>query len=88
MLFHSIVILLAVLLLSGTAETASPASDPSRGAVVFRQCAACHSLEPGLHLTGPSLARIFGRKAGMMGDRAFIVFSSPEEMATLIEARC
>ena len=64
MFFHSFVILLAVLLLSGAAETASPSGDPARGAVAFRQCAACHSLEPGLHLTGPSLARILGRKAG------------------------
>lgn len=64
MLFHSFVILFAVLLLSRAAETASPSGDPARGAVAFRQCAACHSLEPSLHLTGPSLARILGRRAG------------------------
>lgn len=43
---------------------APPAGDPRRGAQAFQQCAACHALEPGQHLTGPSLARIWGRKAG------------------------
>ena len=29
--------------------------DVSRGEAAFRQCAACHLLDPGYHLTGPSL---------------------------------
>ena len=37
--------------------------DPRRGAMNYRACAACHSLEPGLHLTGPSLADMWGKKA-------------------------
>jgi cytochrome c len=37
--------------------------DARRGAVIYRGCAACHSLEPGLHLTGPSLADLWGKKA-------------------------
>lgn len=40
------------------------AGDPTRGATLFQQCAACHSVEPGLHLTGPSLSAIWGRRAG------------------------
>jgi cytochrome c len=40
------------------------AGDPEVGAQVFRTCAACHTLEPGAHRTGPSLAGVFGRKAG------------------------
>ena len=35
-----------------------------RGAKAFQACTACHSLEPGRHLTGPSLANLLGRKAG------------------------
>jgi cytochrome c len=35
-----------------------------RGAKVYRTCAACHSLKPSVHLTGPSLADLWGRKAG------------------------
>ncbi len=43
---------------------AQAAGDPARGAQAFRACAACHSIELGQHLTGPSLADVFGRKAG------------------------
>jgi len=34
----------------------------------FRVCTACHSIEPGRHFTGPSLAKLFGRKAGTVPD--------------------
>lgn len=37
--------------------------DTARGATLFQQCAACHSVEPGLHLTGPSLATVWGRRS-------------------------
>jgi cytochrome c len=40
------------------------AGDAGRGARLFGQCMACHSVKPGEHLTGPSLAHTFGRKAG------------------------
>jgi cytochrome c len=37
----------------------------TRGSRFFQQgCAACHSLEPDRNMTGPSLARVIGRKAG------------------------
>lgn len=42
------------------------AGDPSKGAQVFRNCLACHSAEPGVNMTGPSLTGIFGRKAGSL----------------------
>src|SRR5204862_5924788 len=38
--------------------------DASRGAQAFRACAACHSLEADKNMTGPSLAGLWGRKAG------------------------
>ena len=38
--------------------------DVNRGETAFRQCAACHSLDPGYHLTGPSLFGVMGRAAG------------------------
>jgi len=34
------------------------------GAGIYRSCFYCHSLQPGVHLTGPSLAEIWGKKAG------------------------
>ena len=52
------------LLMLVVAHRADAAADPEAGAQVFRACAACHTLEPGAHRTGPSLAGVFGRKAG------------------------
>jgi nitrite reductase (NO-forming) len=42
----------------------SGAGDASAGRLVFRKCQACHSIEPGKNLLGPSLAGVIGRKAG------------------------
>jgi cytochrome c len=39
------------------------AGDTARGARLFRQCSACHSIAPGEHMTGPSLAHVWNRKA-------------------------
>ena len=44
------------------------AGDPARGAQLFRQCAACHSTAPGEHMTGPSLAHVWNRKAASAND--------------------
>ena len=66
-------IVLPVLLASSSLGPVSPVAgqpregNPGRGAAVFGQCAACHSVEPGVHLTGPSLAAIWGRRAGTVG---------------------
>jgi len=38
--------------------------DASAGRLVFRKCQACHSIEPGKNMIGPSLAGVIGRKAG------------------------
>jgi cytochrome c len=46
------------------ASAAHAEGDPARGVQAFGACAACHSLKPGEHLTGPSLANVYGRKAG------------------------
>lgn len=40
------------------------AADPAIAARAFQPCAACHSIKPGESLTGPSLAHIWGQKAG------------------------
>lgn len=55
---------LIVVLLLSTARQAAAAGDPEAGAQAFGTCAACHTLEPGAHRTGPSLAGMFGREAG------------------------
>jgi cytochrome c len=60
---NSLLTMVAVLLLA-TTRPGGAAGDPEAGAQAFRACAACHALEPGAHRTGPSLAGVFGRKAG------------------------
>ena len=40
--------------------------DASRGQRSFQACAPCHSLEPDRNMTGPSLADLWNRKAGML----------------------
>lgn len=40
--------------------------DVTRGQQDFRACAPCHSLEPDRNMTGPSLAGLWGRKAGSL----------------------
>jgi cytochrome c len=45
---------------------AAEGGDPARGAQAFRACAACHSLQPDKNMTGPSLAGLWGRKAGSL----------------------
>jgi cytochrome c len=52
--------LISLLLVSG----AQAEGDAQEGAKAFRACAACHSLTPGRHMTGPSLAGLWDRKAG------------------------
>jgi cytochrome c len=61
----------AILILAASAG-AVPAQDidetAKRGAAAYRLCAACHSLEPGVHLSGPSLANMWGRRAATLSD--------------------
>ena len=48
-------------------QSAWATASPDLGATAFaRACAACHSLEPGRNMTGPSLAGVWGRKAGSL----------------------
>jgi cytochrome c len=72
--------LIALLVLATTRQGAA-AGDPEAGAQVFRACAACHTLEPGAHRTGPSLAGVFGREAGTVS--GFTRYSPALEQADL-----
>jgi cytochrome c len=44
------------------------AGDAARGEQKFIECGACHSLKAGVTIVGPSLAGLFGRKAGSLTD--------------------
>lgn len=41
-------------------------ASPMNGQRVFGACAACHSLQADKNMTGPSLAKVWGRKAGSL----------------------
>jgi cytochrome c len=56
-------ILYCVTLLGSLAGFAHGAGDPTRRSRVFGQCTACHSVVPGEHMTGPSLAKVWNGKA-------------------------
>jgi cytochrome c len=45
---------------------ASFTGDAAKGKIIFMQCQACHSNEPGVNKIGPSLAGVVGRKAGQI----------------------
>lgn len=49
--------------LDGT-KLASLTGDAAHGKTIFTQCQACHSIEAGKNMIGPSLAAVVGRKAG------------------------
>ena len=59
---HSLTI--ATFLALGSIVPAAAEGDAAKGEQVYNQCRACHSLEPGQHRLGPSLADIWGREAG------------------------
>jgi len=59
-----IVLCLAALAGLSVGSAANADGDARRGAQVYRACVACHALEPGLHLSGPSLDGFIGRMAG------------------------
>jgi cytochrome c len=52
--------------LAASARAAAPAGDAKAGARLFGACAACHTLAPDRNMTGPSLAGVWGRKAGSL----------------------
>src|SRR2546422_211261 len=55
-------LLVAFLTAASTAHAAE--GDAKRGAQIYRSCVACHSLEPGVQLSGPSLAGLWNKPAG------------------------
>ena len=65
LMLRSAITVLAFIAASISARAAE-VGDPARGEKYFRACAACHSLTPNHNMTGPSLAGVFGRRAGTL----------------------
>jgi len=60
----AVAVLLTVIASFIFASGTMAAGDADRGKKAFLKCVACHSAAPNVHKTGPSLASIWGRKAG------------------------
>jgi len=71
-----------VVFLSLAMQAALAAGDAKRGAQLFQQCMACHSVEEGEHMTGPSLAHVWHRKAGTV--EGFMRYSDALKSANVI----
>jgi cytochrome c len=56
--------IVALVTFASLSSAVAESGDASRGQQDFRACAPCHSLEPDRNMTGPSLASLWGRKAG------------------------
>lgn len=58
---------------SAAGDTGPVAAEAQQGGKppAFAQCAACHSVEKGMHGVGPSLVGVFGTKAGDVPGYAF-----------------
>jgi cytochrome c len=74
--------LASVVLGTVTSAAGSPEGNAARGAAAFRQCIGCHSAESGVHLTGPSLAHVWGRRAGTVD--GFTRYSEPLKQAAVV----
>jgi cytochrome c len=73
---------LIALLSLAIVSNAAAVGDPKRGGQMFQACMACHSVKPGEHLTGPSLAHIWNREAGMV--EGFLRYSDPLKHANVV----
>ena len=58
----------AVILTVLVAPAHAQQGDAARGEQRFVECAACHSVERGVNNVGPTLAGVFGRKAGALAE--------------------
>ena len=58
--------IVALVTFASLSSALAESGDASRGQQDFRACAPCHSLEPDRNMTGPSLANLWGRKAGSL----------------------
>jgi cytochrome c len=63
-MMHRMLRAVAIMALLVQISPARATGDAEQGARIFRACSVCHSLTPGRHMTGPSLAGVWGRKAG------------------------
>ena len=79
--FHATALAVLALIVAAT-QGAAADGNAARGKRVFGACAACHSLQPGRNMTGPSLADVWNRKAG--GLAGFSRYSEALKSANIV----
>jgi cytochrome c len=72
----------ATLLILSTIPALAEQGNTARGARIFGACGACHSLQPGKSMTGPSLSGIWDKKAG--SDPNFSRYSDALKSANVV----
>lgn len=82
MKFRTVLAVGFMVALANTGAAALAAGDAASGQKVFNKCKACHSLDAGKNKIGPSLAGVFGRKAGTAP--GFKRFSDPMKASGLV----
>ncbi len=60
--------IVAAFAIAAAVSAAHADGDAKRGEQRFQECAACHSVQANVNNVGPSLAGLFGRKAGSLSD--------------------
>jgi cytochrome c len=72
----------ATLLILSAIPALAEQGNAARGARIFNACGACHSLQPGKSMTGPSLSAIWDKKAG--SDPSFARYSDALKSANVV----
>jgi cytochrome c len=69
---YRVVLLIGVSVIAlSPGKSGAQEGDATAGAVVFKKCATCHVVESDTNKVGPSLNKVFGRKAGTHPDFAY-----------------
>jgi cytochrome c len=71
MTYRVILLIGASIVAISSLEARAQGGDATAGAVVFKKCATCHVVDSDTNKVGPSLNKLFGRKAGTHSNFAY-----------------
>jgi cytochrome c len=80
--FLLIVVVATPLVVASVLFASGISGNSTRGQRVFAACTACHSLQPDKNMTGPSLAKLWNRKAGSL--TSFSRYSSALKSSNIV----
>jgi cytochrome c len=68
---YRVILLIASIVAVSSLDARAQEGDATAGATVFKKCATCHIVDSDTNKVGPSLNKLFGRKAGTHPDFAY-----------------